>query len=62
MTIFIRLRDTVKDILRKADMVLLALCLAATFYGILLIASATNYRNEDFQLRQIGRASCRERV
>ena len=53
MTIFIRLRDTVKDILRKADMVLLALCLAATFYGILLIASATNYRNEDFQLRRV---------
>ena len=43
MTILIRLRDAVRDILRKADMVLLGLCLAATSFGILLIASATNY-------------------
>ena len=53
MTLLIRLRDAVKDILRKADMVLLALCLIAAFYGILLIASATNYREESFQLRRI---------
>ena len=53
MTILIRLRDAVKDILRKADMLLLALCLIAAFYGILLIASATNYREESFQLRRI---------
>lgn len=43
MTILIRLRDAVRDILRKADMVLLGLCLTAASFGILLIASATNY-------------------
>lgn len=53
MTILIRLRDAVRDTLRKADMVLLALCLVAAFYGILLIASATNYREESFQMRRI---------
>ena len=53
MTNLIRLRDAVKDILRKADMVLLALCLVATAYGILLIATATAYRGEAFQLRRV---------
>ena len=55
MGLFIRLREAVQDFLRKSDMVLLALCLISTAFGILLIASATNYRGSAFQL-QIGRA------
>lgn len=38
-----REREFVGDILRQADWVLLLLCLAATGYGIVMIASATNY-------------------
>ena len=53
MTFLIRLRDAVRDILRKADMVLLALCLLATAYGILLVASTTAFRGEAFQLRRV---------
>ncbi len=53
MTLFIRLRDAVKDMLRKADMVLLALCLVAAAYGILLIASASGYLGRTAQLRNI---------
>ena len=53
MTFLIRLRDAVRDILRKADMVLLALCLLATAYGILLVASTTALRGEAFQLRRV---------
>lgn len=36
-------REFVGDILRQADWALLLLCLAATGYGIVMIASATNY-------------------
>ena len=53
MTIFSRLLDAVRYILRKADMVLLGLCLVASAFGIVLIASATNYRGVDFQLRRV---------
>ena len=53
MGIFIRLRDAVQDVLRRADMALLALCLISTAFGILLIASATNYRGSDFQHRRV---------
>ena len=53
MGLFIRLREAVQDFLRKSDMVLLALCLISTAFGILLIASATNYRGSAFQLRRV---------
>ncbi|MDE7243006.1 MAG: FtsW/RodA/SpoVE family cell cycle protein [Oscillospiraceae bacterium] len=49
----IRLREAVKDILRRSDMALLGLCLIATMFGIVLIASATNYRSGDFQDRRV---------
>ncbi len=38
------LRDAIHDFLHKADLVLLALCVAATTFGIVLIYSATQYR------------------
>ena len=53
MTLFIRLRDAVKDMLRKADMVLLAMCLIAAAYGILLIARASGYLGHSAQIRNI---------
>lgn len=34
---------TIKDYFKRSDSILLALCLAATFYGIVLIDSATRY-------------------
>lgn len=39
------LTDSIKDFFRKADLVLLGLCLAASGYGVLLIYSATRYMN-----------------
>lgn len=39
-----RILETVHDVIRQADLVLLGLCTAATFYGVMLIWSATNYR------------------
>ena len=53
MGILIRLREAAQDIFRKADMVLLALCLVSTAFGIVLIASATNYRGPEFQMRRV---------
>ena len=38
-----------KYIVKKADMVLLGLCLLSTGYGIVLIASATNFRENTFR-------------
>jgi len=43
VTIFNRLLAAVKYIVKKADMVLLGLCLVCTAFGIVLIASATQY-------------------
>ena len=40
-----RVRELLRDILRQTDLVLLALCCAATAYGILMIYSATRYMN-----------------
>ncbi len=45
MSVFAQILGAVKYIVKKADMVLLGLCLTATIYGIILIASATNYTN-----------------
>ena len=42
---FAQLLGAVKYIVKKADMVLLGLCLVSTIYGIVLIASATHYTN-----------------
>ena len=40
---FRRSRDFFTDILRQTDLVLLALCAAASLFGILMVASATRY-------------------
>lgn len=40
-----RILETVRDVVRQADLILLSLCSAATLYGIVLIWSATNYRS-----------------
>ena len=45
MSVFAQLLGAVKYIVKKADMVLLGLCLVSTIYGIVLIASATHYTN-----------------
>ena len=42
---FARLFDYIRDMIRQADLLLLALCSASTLYGMVLIASATNFRN-----------------
>jgi len=44
MQILAQLLGAIKFIVKKADMVLLGLCLVSTGYGIVLIASATNFR------------------
>ena len=38
-----RIRDLFSDVARQADLVLLALCSAASLFGILMIYSATRY-------------------
>ena len=40
---FRRLRDFFSDMLRQTDLVLLALCAAASLFGVLMVASATRY-------------------
>ena len=45
MSIFAQILGAIKYIVKKADMVLLGLSLVATIYGLVLIASATNYTN-----------------
>lgn len=46
MAVFAQILGAVKYIVKKADMALLALCLIATGFGIVLIASATNFRDD----------------
>lgn len=41
------LTDSIKDFFKKADLVLLGLCLAASFYGVALVYSATRYMNSN---------------
>jgi rod shape determining protein RodA len=43
MPVFRRSRDFFSDMLRQTDLVLLALCAAASLFGILMVASATRY-------------------
>lgn len=40
-----RFRDFLSDVVRQSDMVLLSLCTVSTLYGMVLIASATHFRN-----------------
>lgn len=53
MTIIKRMLQSVQDIVRKADMVLLGLCMVCTAFGLILIASATNYLDPSVQLRRV---------
>ena len=53
MTFFKRTLRSVQDILRKADLKLLGLCLICTVFGLVLIASATNYLDPDTQRRRL---------
>lgn len=53
MTFFKRILQSVQDILRKADMKLLGLCMICTAFGLVLIASATNYKGSAFQTRRV---------
>ncbi len=53
MAVFAQILGVVKYIVKKADMALLALCLIATGFGVVLIASATNYMDDATQLRRV---------
>ena len=53
MTFFKRMLQSVQDILRKADMKLLGLCIICTAFGIVLIASATGYKGQSYQMRRV---------
>ena len=53
MTFFKRMLQSVQDILRRADMKLLGLCLVCTAFGLVLIASATGYKGQSYQMRRV---------
>lgn len=53
MNAFSRLRGAARFILKKADMPLLGLCLAASCFGLVLVASATAFKGADFQFRRV---------
>ena len=53
MEVLAQILGAVKYIVKKADMVLLGICLTATAFGIVLIASATNYLGTDVQTRPL---------
>lgn len=53
MEVLAQILGAVKYIVKKADMVLLGICLTATAFGIVLIASATNYLGMDVQTRRL---------
>lgn len=56
MRVLKRMLQFVTDIIRKADMKLLGLCLVCTAFGLILIASATaylDYENPGTQLRRV---------
>lgn len=58
---FNRLREVLSDFIRQADLVLLGLCIISTLFGMLLIASATNYQGLGGMLRYVlmqGVAAC----
>ena len=43
----------ISDMIRQADLVLLAFCCAATTFGIVMIASATNYMDDSDSIRHV---------
>lgn len=49
MSMPVRLLQTVKRILKRSDPILLTLCLVTTVFGIVLIASATNFRDNSMR-------------
>lgn len=53
MTLWNRILDWIRYIVKKADMPLLGLCLVATSFGIVLIASATNFLGSTTQMRRV---------
>lgn len=53
MTIIKRTLQYIQDVIRRADMKLLGLCMICTAFGLVLIASATNYLGPDKQLRWV---------
>lgn len=53
MTFFKRIWQSVQDIVRKADMKLLGLCMVCTVFGLVLIASATNYLGPETQFKRV---------
>ena len=53
MTFFKRMLQSVQDIVRRADMKLLGLCMVCTAFGLVLIASATNYLGPETQLKRV---------
>ena len=53
MTFFKRIFQSVQYMLRRADMKLLGLCLISTAFGLVLIASATGYRGQAYQMRRV---------
>jgi len=53
VVILAQVLGAVKYIVKKADMVLLSLCLIATGFGLVLVTSATNYLSDSVQLRRI---------
>ena len=49
-----RLKSTLADFIQQADLVLLGLCCLATGFGMVLIASATHYKEASGMLRYVG--------
>lgn len=53
MTFLKRIWQSIQDIVRRADMKLLGLCMVCTAFGLVLIASATNYLGPVTQLKRV---------
>ena len=54
-----RMLQSIKDLIKKSDPILLGLCLVTTIFGIILIASATNFRTNSMRYVLVqGSAMC----
>ena len=53
VTTFDRLLRSARDLMKKSDLVLLGLCLLATAYGLVLIASASHFLGQTEMLKRI---------
>ena len=53
MKVLKRMLQFVTDIIRRADMKLLGLCMVCTVFGLVLIASATNYLGPETQFKRV---------